>query len=287
MLRTDYGGAPRLQLNYVRKSDITVAPWFGPDLALLAKTIGVGIFHYGPRLWMIGEIEPLKGLQDGSRRPAIIKRIIDEYPATKFDQGKLFYRVRKDPADPTDRGEYDSPPGKGEKFGRLDSDSLSIMYASQDVEVCLHECRVTAEDELYVATLSATRDLKLLNLTHLLKETGVTEFESLDLAVNMLFCAGKHSYPIIRELALAAFHAGYDGLNYPSYFSSLRTGAVATETQYGISNRFIAAYFGQADLESYEVNKIIPNLALFGTADQTGRRRRQMHRSLGHKADRV
>lgn len=29
----------------------------------------------------------------------------------------------------------------------------------------------------------------------------VAEFESLDLAVNMLFLAGEHSYPIARELA--------------------------------------------------------------------------------------
>ena len=32
------------------------------------------------------------------------------------------------------------------------------------------ECRVTAEDDLYVASLAPTRDLKLLDLTHLLYE---------------------------------------------------------------------------------------------------------------------
>lgn len=56
---------------------------------------------------------------------------------------------------------------------------LPIMYASQDLQICVHECRVTAEDDLYVATLAPSRDMKLLDLTELLTE-DVSEFESLD-----------------------------------------------------------------------------------------------------------
>ena len=77
------------------------------------------------------------------------------------------------------------------------------MYGSQDLPVCVHECRVTAEDELYVATLSPTRDLKLLDLSVLLREEDGTEFDSLDMAVHMLFLAGKHSYEISRDSAVA------------------------------------------------------------------------------------
>jgi hypothetical protein len=36
------------------------------------------------------------------------------------------------------------------------------MYASPDLEVCVHECRVTAEDDLYVATLGAVSSLRVL-----------------------------------------------------------------------------------------------------------------------------
>ena len=61
------------------------------------------------------------------------------------------------------------------------------MYASQDLQVCLHECRVTAEDKIFVATLKPVKPLKLLNLEEILVEEGVTEFESLDMAVHMLF----------------------------------------------------------------------------------------------------
>jgi hypothetical protein len=74
----------------------------------------------------------------------------------------------------------------------------------------------------------------------------------------MLFFAGKHSYKIARAIAAAAKAAAFDGLIYPSYFSSLRTGAIPFETTYGISLRRVRR------LAEYEKSKIIENLALFG-----------------------
>jgi hypothetical protein len=138
------------------------------------------------------------------------------------------------------------------------------MYGSQDLQVCVHECRVTAEDELYLATLAPTRELRLLDLTELLQEEGVTEFDSLDMAVHMLFLAGKHSYEITREIARAAQVAGYDGLVYPSYFTLLRTGGMPFETTLGMSLRRISI---AAD---FEKSKIIGNLALFGRPIEQG-----------------
>ena len=44
---------------------------------------------------------------------------------------------------------------------------------------------------MYVATLAATKGLKLLNLTELLEEENVLEFDSLDLAVHMLFLSPR------------------------------------------------------------------------------------------------
>ena len=132
------------------------------------------------------------------------------------------------------------------------------MYGSPDLETCIHECRVTVEDELYVATLSPTRNLKLLNLAVLLKEEKISEFKSLDMAVHMLFLAGKHSYEITREIAQTAQSAGYDGIIYPSYFTLLRTGSVPFDTIYGISVRRFPT------LQKREQSKTIPNIALFG-----------------------
>ena len=256
--KCDYGAAPIVQFNEHQKTSISISRWFEKDIELIGNTLGVGFFYYGPRLWMVGEVEPLRALQEEQSREAIIHRIVQEYPSVLLDENCVFYRIRKAPKAPEDAGEYDTPPAEFLGAGRLDSHDPPVMYASQDLEVCLHECRVTAEDELYVATLSPTRPLNLLDLSCLLSEKYVTEFESLDMAIYMLFLAGKHSYKICREIAKAARAAGFDGIIYSSYFSLLRTGTKPFETAYGISFR----RFPQ--LREYEQAKSIPNFALFG-----------------------
>jgi len=265
MERFLYGAAPLVQFNDQRSSEIDVSPWLEPDLRLIERIIGVGFFYYGPRLWMIGEeIEPLNALLDPKTRRAIIDRIIAEYPNVTLTANEFFYWIRKAPAEPAQCEEYDSPPLALSGENRFDSKSFSVMYGSQDLQVCIHECRVTAEDELFVATLAPAGKLKLLDLTHLLEEE-VTEFESLDIAVHMLFLAGQHSYEICRAIAHAIQRGGYDGIIYPSYFSLLRTGAMPFETAYGISLRRIGGF------SEYERSKIIPNLAVFGRPIEEGK----------------
>jgi hypothetical protein len=256
--RCDYGAAPVIQFNQEQKTDINTSPWFEADLHLIERAIKVGFFYYGPRLWMVGEVEPLKALEDPATRKNILDRIIKEYPATKLKSPSLFYRLRIAPAKPDEISEYDSAPAALAGSSRLDSAGLPVLYASEDLQVCIHECRVAAEDDLFVATLAPRKELQLLDLTHLLTEQDVTEFESIDMAIHMLFLAGKHSYDIAREIAASVQAAGYDGLMYPSYFSLLRTGGMPFETLLGMSHRKIPRF---ADRER---SKITPNIALFG-----------------------
>ena len=264
MWRARFGAAPLIQFNEHQQTSIDVAPWLGPDVKLIERLLGVGFFHYGPRLWMIGEVEPLKALQKPKKRQAIVDRILAEYPTRTLSQTESFYRVRVSPSVPSDPSQYDSPPPQSAVRGRLDSSGQPVLYGSTDLEVCVHECRVTAEDDLFVATLSPKRPLRLLDLSVLLKEEDVTEFESLDISVHMLFLAGKHSYKITRTIAEAARVAGFDGLVYPSYFSLLRIGQMPFQTTYGISHRRIAQY------QDHEQAKAIPNLALFGRPVASG-----------------
>jgi hypothetical protein len=261
-VRCDYGAAPVVQFNEHQKTSISAPPWLEPDLRRLEKATGFGFFHYGPNLWMIGGVEPLEALQDPARRESVIRRIIDEYPSATLSPTEVFYRIRKAPATPEDPAQYDSPPVSG--GGRFDTAENPILYGSQDLQVCIHECRVTAEDEIYVAAFAPRRELKLLDLTHILLEEQVTDFDSVDLAMHMLFLAGPHSYPITRAIAHAGRGAGYDGVIYPSYFSMLRTGRQPFEAVYGMALR----RFPQAS--EYERAKIIPNLGLFGRPVQDG-----------------
>lgn len=122
----------------------------------------------------------------------------------------------------------------------------------------MHECRVTVEDDLYFATLSPTTDLRLVDLTVFLPHEGITEFESLDTSIYMLFYAAEHSYKISRDIASAANQAGFDGLLYPSYFSQIRTWQMPNDNIYGIPIRRFPAF--QERVKS----GIFPNVALFG-----------------------
>jgi len=261
--RTYFGGAPMIQFNeqQYKNSSIFVPNWLEDDIKLIEDTIKVGFFDYGPRLWMVGEVEPLKKLESKSERHKIINRILKEYPARIFTNKEIIYRLRKEPKDPSNFDEYDSPPLENENLGkgRFDSVNFPIMYASQDLETCVHECRVTVDDKLFLATLYPTRDLKLLDLTEIIDEDeGVTEFESLDMAVHMLFFAGEYSYEITREIAFSACQAMFDGLIFPSYFSMVRKGVMPFDSVYGISIRKFPSY------KAHAKSQIMPNVALFG-----------------------
>lgn len=255
--RCKYGAAPRIQFNDRRHSDISPLPWLADDLNLIEKATGFGFFDYGPRLWMVGEIEPLKDLENPSTRKSVIQRILDEYPNMDFNQNCTFYRIRKNPQNPSSDMEYDSPPNRSFANGRLNFPETPILYGSQNLDVCIHECRVSVEDDIFVATLKPNSTLRLLDLSVILND-GSSEFESLDMAIHMLFLAGGHSYDICRDIAKAAFQANYDGIIFPSFFSLICSGHMPFETAYGLSYRIIP------QMAEYENSKIIQNLALFG-----------------------
>ncbi|WP_202961905.1 RES domain-containing protein [Legionella oakridgensis] len=193
-----------------------------------------------------------------TEQQAILDRIINEYPSRTLHTEDIFYRLRINPDKTHHHADYDSPPENIIKKGRLESKKLPILYCSQDIETCIHECRTTAEDNLYIAVLNPTKELKVIDLTPIVGNDDETEFESLDIAIHMLFMASKHSYNISREIALEIYNNGFDGLIYPSYFSTLRTGATPLETILGISIRKIP------QLTEYAESQIKSNIALFG-----------------------
>lgn len=260
LVRADFGAAPVLQFNehHAGRTDIEVNGRLQRDAKLLGDAAGVGFFHYGPRLWMLGEVEPLKALLNADTRDEIVTRILREYPERTIPTTERLLRLRKNPADPTAPEEYDTPPAGRRGGGRLGAEDFPVLYASQDIEVCVHECRVTVEDDLYMATLAPREPIRCLDLTEVLEEE-VTEFESLDMAVHMLFLAAPHSYAACRAVAAAAKAAGYKGVIYPSYFSLVRTGARPFDTAYGLSVRMFPSYRDHARRLS------IPNVALFGS----------------------
>lgn len=256
--RSDYGAAPLIQFNQYQTTSIDIPRWLLPDVRLIERLLGIGFFYYGPRMWMLGEVKPLKALQETATREAVIDRIVNEYPEYVAAEDHVFYRVRKAPSAPAEPSEYDSPPDTTLGGGRLDSPGFPVLYASPDLELCVHECRFMAEDELFVATMAPRQPMRLLDLSVVLAEERVTEFESLDMAVHLLFLASKHSYPITRDIAKSASAGGFDGVLYPSYFSLLRLGVEPFPTAYGLSHR----RFPQ--LRPQQAARTAQNIAIFG-----------------------
>ncbi len=250
--RTTYGGAPIVQMNehHYGKTEIDAPDSLKADIALLEEGGRIGFFYYGPRLWMVGEVEPLKALQDKRQRAGVIAQILDAYPKLTFGPDEVFYRFRKAPKDPAAASEYDSPPDSFLGTYPFDSPNLPVLYASQDLEDP-RVPRVCGGRPLH-RYVRPRRELQLLDLTEVIQDDA-TEFESIDIAVHMLFLAGAHSYEISRDIAMAATAAGLNGVVYPSYFSVVRIGRMPIETAYGISLRRFKGH------EAHAKSQIIAN----------------------------
>ena len=102
--------------------------------------LGVGFFHYGPPLWTIGEVDPLKALQEKSLRADVISRVLAEYPERILGSDESFYRLRKAPARPGDLDQYDPPPDEKLGQGRFDTAELPILYGSRYEELLREHC---------------------------------------------------------------------------------------------------------------------------------------------------
>ena len=273
--RTEFGAAALIKFNDKRATDIGACPgWPSGDAALFEEILKIGFFWYGPPEWQVGINENLAKLEQEDEREQVIARILQAYPSEVLTDADKFYRLRKVSGDAyalgkfdsADWGQFDSPPlpAKLEEAGRLDSPDLPVLYGSPDLQTCLHECRVTVEDALFLATLRPMRELQLLNLASFPYEPPSHPCEDLDHAMVMLFLAEPHAYPISRAIAYAAHDAGYDGLVYPSFFSMLRNGVRPFESYFGLSNRSIS------ELRPMEAAKMIPNLAIFGRPIREG-----------------
>lgn len=264
--RTEYGGAPILQMNDCRAyEDIeSISADLNDDCRLLYQMTGWCVFLYGPRLCMVGFNDILDDLRSDRINEAI-NVILSSYPVVIMDKSLDYYRLRLNPKNPDDVNEYDTPPAtiSRSSYGRLDSQDNNLIYLSSDLETCIHECRATVEDNIYVASLKVKKDLRLLDLTTYFDEK-CTEFESVRLAVHQLFLASSHSYEISRQLANAIRDKGYDGVVYPSYFSHIRNGNDPFVDYYGGLSYFVYD-------EHYAEASQIRNYAIFGFPIQEGK----------------
>ncbi|MGB8192265.1 MAG: hypothetical protein WCF67_10120, partial [Chitinophagaceae bacterium] len=108
--KTKFGGAPQIEFNefHFNQSEIAFPEKLEKDVKLLEQAGKIGFFLYGPRLWMVGENEPLLSLQNEEQRDDAIEYLLKARPSIELTKDDYFYRLRKDPSVPHADTEYDT-----------------------------------------------------------------------------------------------------------------------------------------------------------------------------------
>lgn len=219
--RSTFGGAPVVALNEFHHSDDLFSDDL--DIQLLEEKSGYHSFLYGPQTWRVGATFWIDGLLSRNKRVrrSIIKKLIKGASVYKIPDDRIFYRLltrlygeRHDPLT------YDSPDWIYQKEGRFGIDNISVLYLSSSIESAIHECRVTIEDEMYLASVSIEKPVRVLDLTTV-SVSSEDPSEDLSYSLFHLFGAGKDAYPITKEIAEEVYRKGYDGLTYWSYFNRI------------------------------------------------------------------
>jgi len=213
--------APVIQVNDGRgSSDKFGTKELNEDIKRLEKEHGIFCFYYGPPMWMLGKSPDENGDVAWSEEDFDIT--LDHCQDRILKPNETIYRVRTNLLKQDIKAEqFCSPPEeKRDELWRFDSKELKICYAALDVETCLHETRITLQDNIFVATIRPIKPLRLLDLTTC-QRADVTPFDNPMIWINSLLYDGKENYHVCRQLAQRIKNRGYDGFVYRSYFQQV------------------------------------------------------------------
>ena len=127
------------------------------------------------------------------------------------------YRIRKNPQSPIEASTYDSP-SVGDSPSRFSTGTIPILYASFDLETCIHESRCRIDDEICVATIETLVDLNTVDLGDAPYRAGEeTPWTSPSIFLSQVMRSSRHEEcQIIGE---RAFEQGIFAVQFPSFFS--------------------------------------------------------------------
>ncbi len=220
--------APIFQVNTSNPNPACFDPTLQLDASLASMLTGQTVFYNAPHLWRIGETN-LKYEFDkgGTARLSALENLVSRVPRLVIPSGTSLFRIRCNPVlDMTivTAEAFDPPPASVERVpGRWDDGLSPILYASDDIELCLHECRVALGDEIVVATLRCERDIKLLDLTADIACTDPSPFDDPNIFVSFLSISRDENWlNYARSVAAAAQLCGLAGIRYKSYFAQAK-----------------------------------------------------------------
>lgn len=220
--------APLYQMNDCNPHPARFDATLDGDAQLATMLTGHVIFNYAPALWRFGEGELKSAFDEGeSIRAHAALEFVAAAPRVELPCGTRLFRVRKNPEVDetiTTPAAFDPPPDHLRRSpGRWDDGSDAVLHASDDIELCLHECRVVIADQIIVATLSTARPLKLLDLTAEFADSGATPFEDPNIFARFLSLSRDEQWlSHARAVARAARELGLEGLRYRSYYAQAK-----------------------------------------------------------------
>lgn len=211
--------APVIQVNDARgEIDLFGLSSLNRDIERLRTDHGIYCFYYGPPLWRFGKPSDEDGYVHWSDED--LDYVLDNCQSSEINPDSEFYRVQINvKEDEIEDARFCSPPANVTRSTwRFDSENVTICYCAFDIETCLHESRVSLENDIFVAILSPNRPLRLLNLDTCAPPADATRFEDPSIWLLALIYSAERSYPICRRLARRILERGYDGFTYTSFF---------------------------------------------------------------------
>jgi hypothetical protein len=207
------------------------------DYELIAKRLQ-SLRYHAPKLRIMGLGGPywdftdaLKSFDEKGDRESLAQvctEILKRCSDACLERGERIYRIRTNPKRIQDPQDIDTPPARNDTTrgsGRFDSGDLPVLYASSDVETALHESRVRLGDEIVLGTLEVSIRQKLVDLDAV--KVCLEGGRNLNADHHYFLRARLGSqepidYRMLRIIAFEARLAGFDGIKFRSFYSTLR-----------------------------------------------------------------
>jgi hypothetical protein len=215
------------------------------DWALIRGAIGGRLWYRSPRLFYLG-ITNHFGMFQSLSKEVVRDQVVSKLRFTEIDTSTTIYRIRTnlDDNDKFDEGQYDTPPKpKRRGFLRFDNKNLPVFYGSPNLQVCIHECRVTLVDNIFVASLVPKKKLTLIDLTgNYDQPDDIDPFNDLEWFFRGLMNASQpHVYRYCRRIAQTIKDiTNADGFVYNSYYTNIAGDTEGKTINYALFGRPIS-----------------------------------------------
>lgn len=215
------------------------------DRLLIESKIRGRLFYRSPKLFFLG-ITNHFGEQNSLSKDVVRNSIVPKLRFTEIEPSEVFYRIRVNLSnqDKFEEAQYDAPPKPRRRgFGRFDNPKLPLLYGSPNLQVCIHECKVTLADDIFVASLLPTRKLKMIDLTgNYDQPEDVDAFDDLFWFFRGLMNSNFPSvYRYCRRVAQAIRDlTDADGFIYNSYYTNVAGDTGGPTINYALFDRPLA-----------------------------------------------